>query len=68
MHQMLASGAPVRPVSSGRSAREGAEQADAGHGTPACPVHFCGPPDAGDRIGCSALASSACSWPPHGDL
>jgi hypothetical protein len=46
MHRTLASGASVRPVSSGKSAREGAERADAGRSTLARPVHFCGPPDA----------------------
>jgi hypothetical protein len=46
MHWTLASGAHARPVNSGRSACEGTERANAGHGTSACPVHFCGPPDA----------------------
>jgi hypothetical protein len=45
MHRTLASGGLARPVSSGRSAHEGAKRADAGRGTPAHPVHFCGPPD-----------------------
>jgi hypothetical protein len=53
----LASGAPARPVSSGRSAHEGAERADASRGTPARPVHFCMATDAG--TGRSASASGA---------
>jgi hypothetical protein len=56
-HRMLALGAPVRPVSSDRSAREGAERTNAGRGTPACPVHFCGPLDAGDRTQCISIRS-----------
>jgi hypothetical protein len=45
MHRTLASGALTRPISSGRSTCERAKRA-AGRGTPACPMHFCCPPDA----------------------
>jgi hypothetical protein len=45
----LALGAPTRPVSSGRGARKGAEQANAGCGTPVRLVHFCVAADAEDR-------------------
>jgi hypothetical protein len=48
--RMLASGAPMRPVSSGRGAREGAKRANAGRGTPTCSVHFCMAADAGDQM------------------
>jgi hypothetical protein len=44
-----------RPVSSSRGAREGAEQADASRGTPACPVHFCVVADVGDRTQCVSV-------------
>jgi hypothetical protein len=45
----LASGAPARPISSGRGAREGAKRADTSCGTPARLVHFCVAADAEDR-------------------
>jgi hypothetical protein len=43
-----------RLVSSGRGAHEGAEQADAGCGTPARLVHFCVAADAGTERSASA--------------
>jgi hypothetical protein len=48
-YRTLTSGAPARPVHSGRGAREGAERVDAGRGTPVRPVHFCVAADAGDQ-------------------
>jgi hypothetical protein len=51
----LASGAPARPVSSGRGTREGLQRADAGHGTSARPVHFCVAAGARDRTQCVSI-------------
>jgi hypothetical protein len=45
----LASGAPARPVSSGRGAREGLQRANAGCGAPVHPVHGRAVADAGHR-------------------
>jgi hypothetical protein len=49
IYRTLALGAPVYPVSSGRSTREGAERADTGQGAPARPISFYGGPDAADQ-------------------
>jgi hypothetical protein len=46
----LTSRAPARLVSSGRGAREGAERADAGRGTPVPLVHFCVAADAANDV------------------
>jgi hypothetical protein len=43
----LALGAPARPVSLGRGARDGLQRADAVHGAPARPVHGRATADAG---------------------
>jgi hypothetical protein len=59
-HRTLASGAPTHLVNSDRSTCEGAERADAGRGTLTRPVHFCGPPDAGDRTQCVSIWSRRC--------
>jgi hypothetical protein len=51
----LASGAPARPVSSGRGARKGLQLAEASRGTPVRPVYFCEAADAGDRTQCVSI-------------
>jgi hypothetical protein len=62
-HWTLASGAPARPVSSGRSACEGAKRADAGQGAPACPVSFCEGLDTVDRtLAEYCSVSSTLTW------